>query len=101
MICSPVSKIVRNATFLQTVYLLLSPAAASSIQVPLFAPSSYQVFEDVLSPSASSVIDIEFKASEGDGVLFWNSDGGDFIGIGLMSARVVFTFDLGSGRYEI
>ncbi|PIK49142.1 putative neurogenic locus notch-like protein 1-like [Apostichopus japonicus] len=70
---------------------------AASIRVPSFGSSSFLIFEDVLAASASTAIDVEFKASDDDGVLFWNSDGTDFIGLGLVGGRMVFTFDLGSG----
>lgn len=82
--------------------ILLILSVAASIRVPSFGSSSFLIFEDVLAASASTGIDVEFKASDDDGVLFWNSDGTDFIGLGLVGGRMVFTFDLGSGQfYEI
>ncbi|KAJ8039994.1 Pikachurin [Holothuria leucospilota] len=70
---------------------------ASAVEVPSFGMGSYLVFEDILPSAGTSVILIEFKTSSEDGILFWNSDGSDFIGVGLSGGRVVFTFDLGSG----
>ena len=41
---------------------------------------------------------MEFKATASNGVLFWNADSNDYIGIGLVENYVHFTFDLGSGE---
>lgn len=80
------------------IYFIFLATIASAVVVPSFGMSSYLVFEDILPSAGTSVISIEFKTSSEDGILFWNSDGSDFVGVGLSGGRVVFTFDLGSGE---
>ena len=44
---------------------------------------------------------MEMRAESNDGVIFWNSDGTDFIGLGLVGGYVHFTYDLGSGMFVL
>ena len=68
--------------------------------VPSFNAASYMSGDYFLVSSALTTIVMEIRAESNDGVFFWNSDGSDFIGLGLAGGFVHFTFDLGSGRIK-
>ena len=70
---------------------------AETITVPNFSGSSYLAYNTTPEVQYFSSVTMEIRPDAGDGILFWNSNSNDFIGIGLVGSRPYFTFDLGTG----
>ncbi|XP_072173130.1 uncharacterized protein [Diadema setosum] len=74
---------------------------AETFTVPHFSPSSYLAFNSSSQVQYFSSVTMEIRPDGREGILFWNSEGGDFFGVGLVAGRVHFTFDLGTGPSTI
>ena len=71
---------------------------AETITVPHFSGSSYLAYNTTPEVEYFSSVTMEIRSdAAGDGIVYWNSDGNDFMGIGLVGSRPYFTFDLGTG----
>ncbi len=80
-------------------FVLIVFFPVADILVPSFTDASYLSGDYFLVSASLTTIVMEMRAESNDGVIFWNSDGTDFIGLGLVGGYVHFTYDLGSGMF--